>query len=141
MFALIKQFITDNARTLGQQLSKFEQNVASALSALADGMIAQPTQVRFTPQTSPAQALTTNQIGLCDTTTGNVSFVLATPSDGKPGFAWILKRGAANAVTVKPSGIANSASRLINGATSKAYAAGAVGLFSVYYDGANWWAA
>jgi len=140
MLSLIKQFITDNARRLEQQLSQFEQNVATELAALFDGMVAQPQQVRFTPQTSVDKTLTTRQIALCDLSTGNIAFALSAPADGKPGFLWIAKRATTNTVTVRPSGMANNAARLINGAASKAYGAGTVGLFAIYYDGANWWA-
>jgi len=142
MLELIKQFITDNASRLGQQLSRFEQNVATETQALSDGKIDQPAQVRVNPNTSVDKSIiTTGQIALCDVTTGNVLLVLSAPSDGKPGFAWLLKRAAANTLTIKPSGMANNVARLVNNATSKFYGAGTVGLFLLYYDGANWWAA
>lgn len=140
MLSLIKQFITDNAKRLEEQLSRFEQNVATETLALFDGMVAQPKQVRFTPQTSAGATLTTRQIAVCEGTTGNIAFPLVAPSDGKPGFAWVIKRALPNTVTLRPSGMAAGASRTINGATSKVYAAATNGLFSVYYDGANWWA-
>ena len=141
MLRTVRQFITDNAQRLEQQLSEFEQNVANETRSLFDGMVQQPTQVRFTPLTKADQTFTTRQLAVCEVTTGSLILSLAAPIDGKPGFAWIVKRSTVNTVTIKPAGTAAGAARLINNTTSKAYGVGAVGLFALYYDGANWWAA
>lgn len=140
MLKLLKQFVTDNARRLEQQLSQFEQNVANETQALDAGKMAQPKQLVFTPGSPLTQTLTVGQIALCDTTTGGVTVVLAAPGDGKPGHAWVVRRSAPGVVTIKPSGLSGGIPRTINNATSRVLGAGSAGgPFILYFDGSNWW--
>ncbi len=80
------------------------------------------------------------QIGICDSSLGNVTVVLSVPTTRSPPPGWlaIIKRFAANNVTVKPSGLAGlGVARRVNATTNKVYAT--AGLFWLYFDGSDWW--
>ncbi len=86
--------------------------------------------------------LSTGLIALCETALGNLQLILSVPTDKSPGFAAFVKKRAANTVTLMPAGQSSPGiQRTINGAASKAYGAGTIGLFYLYFDGSDWWAA
>jgi hypothetical protein len=139
MLKQIHQFITENAGRLSSQLSAFESNVATETADIRATFLPNLTPLNFTSSSATAATLLPGQIGLCDSNLGNLTVTLSAPASLKPGWLAIVKRFAANNVTLVPSGLTKiSTARRINATTSKVYAA--VGVFWVYFDGADWWA-
>ena len=76
---------------------------------------------------------------LCDSAVGNLTVVLSAPPNQQAGWLAIVKRQAANNVTLTPSGLTpNRIARRINATTSLVRAA--VGILWIYFDGSDWWA-
>lgn len=133
----IGNFQTEDAGRLSEQLDRFQDAVDVETSAIRAGFIPQLAQVPFSSSSAVSATLLPGQLAICDSSIGNVTVTLAPSQNKAPGWLAIVKRFAANNVTVKPSGNAGPIARRVNATTSKVYAA--AGLFWLYFDGADWW--
>lgn len=135
----VGNFQTEDKDRLSEQLDRFQDAVDTETQDIRVSFMPLPKQLGFTGGTANAQTLVTGQIALCDSNLGNITVSLAPPVGLVPGWSAVIKRFAANNVTVTPSGIsAPSIARRINATTSKVYTA--VGVFWIYFDGLDWWA-
>jgi len=133
----VGNFDTRSPDRLSEQLDRLQANVDAETQSIRLSYMREPAPKVFNGS-DPFAAFGADQIAVVDTTTGNVSLGLTKPTG--PGFAALCKRVAANTVTLTPAGANGPAPVLINGAPSKTYAAGVVGLFWLFFDGLNWWA-
>jgi hypothetical protein len=134
----IGNFQTEDPIRLSEQLDRFQEAVDQETSDIRASFLPMLAQRAFGPGTPIAATLASGQIGLCDSSLGNLNVTLAI--DGlhpEPGWLAIVKRFAANNVTLKPSGMVSGIARRINATTTKVYAA--AGLYWVYFDGRDWW--
>ena len=134
----IHNFNTDDANRLQSQLANFEGNVKTETDAIRESFIPSLEQ-RMTTGSPITATLLVGQVMLCDSNVGNLTVVLSAPPGQVPGWLAIVKRQAANNVTLTPSGLTqNRVARQINAATSLVRAA--VGVLWIYFDGSDWWA-
>lgn len=134
----IHNFNTENPDRLQSQLASFEGNVKTETDSIRKGFIPSLEQQMSTGAAVTATLLV-GQIELCDSAVGNLTVVLSAPPNQVPGWLAIVKRQAANNVTLTPSGLTrNRVARRINAATSLVRAA--VGILWIYFDGSDWWA-
>lgn len=136
----VGNFQTEDKNRLSEQLDRFQDAVDQETTDIRSSFIPQLTAANFLSSTPVSATLLPGQIALCDSNLGNVTVTLATSvlKSPMPGWLAIVKRFAANNVTVKPSGLTPlGAARRINATTSKVYAA--VGVFWIYFDGSDWW--
>ncbi len=131
----VGDFQTQDPVRLSEQLDRFQDAVVAETEDIRASFIPALEPRSFTPQTAIGATLLAGQIAVCDSATGNVSVVLSAMG---PGWSAVVKRAAANNVTVFPSGFSGFASRRINAAASLVIAA--VGVTWVYFDGTDWWA-
>jgi hypothetical protein len=135
----VGNFQTDVPLRLSEQLDRFQDAVDDETSSIRATYIPQLTPINFTSASATTATLLPGQIGLCDSNLGNLTVTLSAPASLKAGWLAIVKRFAANNVTLVPSGLTKiNTARRINATTSKVYAA--VGAFWVYFDGTDWWA-
>lgn len=133
----IGNFQTEDQKRLSEQLDRFQDAVDAETSDIRAGFIPQLTRVPFFSNSPVTASLMPGQLAFCDSRLGNVTVTLAPSLDKSPGCLAIVKRTAANNVTVKPSGSNGTVARSVNATTSKVYAA--VGMFWLYFDGDDWW--
>lgn len=123
----IGTFSTDDPRQLMTQLSNLEQNIVKETGDIRAG---------FVPDFAPTRIAvgggiySTGIALLADTSAGPFSVVLANPQNNVPGMMLVVNESG-NHFTVVPT-----APTLINLAASNFYAAG---LFTLFFDGQNWW--
>lgn len=135
----VGNFQTDIPERLSEQLDRFQDAVDQETQDIRASFIPQLQQLSFGAATPITTTLLPGQLALCDSSLGNLTVTLA-PGSGRspaPGWLAIVKRFAANNVTVKPSGQNGIIARRINATTSKVYAA--AGMYWLYFDGADWW--
>ena len=135
----IHNFNTDDPNRLQSQLANFEGNVKTETDSIRKSFIPSLEQMQ-TVGASVTATLLVGQIALCDSgLIGNMTVVLSVPPNQVPGWLAIVKRQAANNVTLVPSGLNKlNAARRINAASSLVRAA--VGVLWIYFDGSDWWA-
>jgi len=131
----IIQFITEDKQRLSSQLSALEGNVVKETADIRSSYAPNLSQVQIAA-TTLAPVLTW-QVGMVDMTTGNVSVTLAPDSAGQPGWVMLVKKQAANTLTIFPSGSNFSGARMVNGAAS--YALAGIGCVLFWFDGMNWY--
>jgi hypothetical protein len=134
----VGDFQTQDPDRLSEQLDRFQDAVQQETASIRAGFIPQLKQVRFSSTSTVTETVLPGQVALCDSSIGNVSVTLAAPVNGAPGWLAVIKRAAANAVTLKPSGSAGPNPRRIN--TGVSFVIAAVGVTWVYFDGSDWWA-
>lgn len=136
----IGNFQTEDKDRLSEQLDRFQEAVDQETQNIRAGFMPRLEQVAFSSVTPISTTLLVGQIGMCDSSIGNVSVVLSVSSLKSPSPGWlaIVKKFAANNVTLKPSGMSGlNVARRINATTSVVRAA--VGALWVYFDGIDWW--
>ena len=137
----IGNFQTENKDRLSEQLDRFQEAVDQETTNIRATFMPRLEQRTFSTVTPVTDTLLIGQIGMCDSTVGNVTVTLSTSSlrSPPPGWLAIVKKVAANNVTLKPSGVTDlGIARRINATTSVVRAA--VGALWVYFDGVDWWA-
>ena len=135
----IGQFIAENPQRLNSQLSQLESNIVKETQDIRASFATELEQKSFSLLTPVTARLYVGQVGLCDTSVGNLSVTLASDPKHTPGFLAVLKTSAANTLTLFPTGANRvGASAQIDGAAS--FARGAIGLLLIYFDGFEWWA-
>ena len=135
----IGQFIVENPQRLGAQLSDLENNIAKETQDIRASFAPELEQVSFSVASPVTQQLGVGQVGLCDTSAGNVSLFLAPDPRHMPGFLAVIKTSGANAVTIFPSGNNRVGSRAQINAAANLFASGAARLMLFYFDGYEWW--
>jgi len=142
----VGNFNTEDPARLTQQLDQFQKNADAETTDIrktfSPGL--QPLKLVATGATATRilPTLSTGLIALCETALGSLQLILSPPVDGAPGFAAFVKKQTVNSITLMPAGqSAPGIQRTINSAATKAYGAGVIGLFYLYFDGSNWWAA
>jgi len=135
----VGNFQTQSPDRLSEQLDRFQDAVDQETQDIRVACIPQLEQRPFLSTTPISATLLVGQMAMCDSSVGNVVVTLSVSAGRSPPPGWlaIVKRFAANTVTVRPSGMAGPVARRVNATTSKVYAA--VGLFWLYFDGADWW--
>lgn len=129
----ISQFVTDDPKQLGTQLSKFEQNVVQETSAIRSlyEISAVPTDV--SAASGRAAVFTTGQCARADTRAGACTINLVRPANGLPGEFIFVQAVGGNGFVMNGIGCT------VNGAASIALTPTAQIVFRFYYDGANYW--
>lgn len=136
----VGNFQTEDPNRLSEQLDRFQDAVDQETSDIRAGFFPNLTQVSFSSVSPVSMTLLPTQIAICDSSSGNVTVTLSVPTSKspKPGWLAIVKRFAANNVTLKPSGLtALGVARRIDATTSLVRAA--VGGLWLYFDGSDWW--
>ncbi len=133
----VGNFQTEDPKRLSEQLDRFQDAVDAETGDIRSAFIPNFKQISFLNTSPVSMTLLPGQLGFCDSSLGNVTVTLSAPTDRAPGILAIVKRFAANNVTALPSGSTGLIARRVNATTSKVYAA--VGLFFLYFDGADWW--
>jgi hypothetical protein len=136
----VGNFQTEDPKRLSEQLDRFQDAVDQETANIRAGFIPQLEQLSFSSSSAVTATLLPGQIGLCDSSLGNVTVVLSTAAGKSPPPGWlaVIKRFAANNVTVRPSGLAAlNAARRVNATTSVVFAA--AGVHWLYFDGSDWW--
>lgn len=133
----VGNFQTQSPDRLSEQLDRFQDAVDQETQDIRASFIPQLAPRSFNSASPVTATLLTGQIALCDSNLGNVTVTLSAPTDAMPGWLALIKRFAANNVTVKPSGMNGVIVRRVNATTSKVYAA--AGMYWLYFDGSDWW--
>jgi len=129
----VRQFNTENPDRLSAQLSDFEDNVKVETDDIRGSFLPAFIVSDITNVTTTTRTYTVGQALRCNAKAGAINLNLAKPASEQDGLIALIVTNATSNVTVRPvSGL------LINNAATKVYSA--VGLFFIYYDGANFWA-
>jgi hypothetical protein len=138
----IGNFQTEDKNRLSEQLDRFQEAVDQETQDIRARYMPRLEQRVFSTVTAITETLQIGQIGMCDSALGGVTVTLGTSSLRSPSPGWlaIVKKVAANTVTLKPSGSNDlGVARRINATTSLAIGPGTLGIRWVYFDGADWW--
>lgn len=131
-------FNVEDPKRCSEQLDRFQDAVDQETSDIRASFLPSFEQISFLNTSPVSMTLLPGQLAFCDSSLGNVTVTLSPSKDRSPGLHAIVKRFAANNVTVRPSGSNGLVARRVNATTSRVYAA--IGLFFIYFDGSDWWA-